>query len=120
MAMRSSSDNMCSSLVVFVWRWYTLVYAPESRPKRKTMLIHEAAAITELTIDAIRYYERQHLLDARHITRQPNGYRSFTPAAIERLQHLKHARTQGYTVAELRNLTRAYDAGKLGADERRA
>jgi DNA-binding transcriptional MerR regulator len=84
------------------------------------MLIHEAAAITELTIDAIRYYERQHLLDARHITRQPNGYRSFTPAAIERLQHLKHARTQGYTVAELRNLTRAYDAGKLGADERRA
>ena len=42
------------------------------------MLIHEAAAITGLTIDAIRYYERQHLLDERHITRQLNGYRSFT------------------------------------------
>ena len=33
------------------------------------MLIHEAAAITGLTIDAIRYYERQHLLDERHICR---------------------------------------------------
>jgi MerR family copper efflux transcriptional regulator len=84
------------------------------------MLIHEAAAVTGLTIDAIRYYERQHLLDERHIARLSNGYRSFTPAAIERLQHLKHARAQGYTVAELRNLTTAYDAGRLGADERRA
>jgi hypothetical protein len=26
------------------------------------MLIHETAAVTGLTIDAIRYYERQHLL----------------------------------------------------------
>ena len=84
------------------------------------MRIHEAAAVTGLTIDAIRYYERQHLLDARHIMRQPNGYRSYTPAAIERLQHLKYARAQGYTVAELRNLTRAYDAGRLDANERRA
>src|SRR3954451_20035434 len=84
------------------------------------MLIHETAAVTGLTIDAIRYYERQHLLDARHITRQPNGYRSYTPAAIERLQHLKHARAQGYTVAELRHLTAVYDAGRLDATERRA
>jgi DNA-binding transcriptional MerR regulator len=84
------------------------------------MLIHEAAAVTGLTIDAIRYYERQHLLDERHIMRQPNGYRSFTPAAVERLQHLKHARTQGYTVAELKHLTAVYDAGRLDAQERRA
>ena len=84
------------------------------------MLIHETAAVTGLTIDAIRYYERQNLLDERHIARQPNGYRSYTPAAIERLQHLKHARAQGYTVAELRHLTAVYDAGRLGADERRA
>ena len=84
------------------------------------MLIHEAAAVSGLTIDAIRYYERQHLLDERQIRRQLNGYRSFTPAAIQRLQHRKHARAQGYTVAELRNLTTAYDAGRLGADERRA
>jgi MerR family copper efflux transcriptional regulator len=84
------------------------------------MLIHEAAAVTGLTIDAIRYYERQQLLDQRHITRQPNGYRWFIRVAIERLQHLKHARAQGYTVAELRHLTTAYDAGMLGAEERRA
>ena len=82
------------------------------------MRIHEAAAVTGLTIDAIRYYERQHLLDERHITRLSNGYRSFTPAAIERLQHFKHARAQGYTVAELRHLTAAYDAGRLDANER--
>ena len=82
------------------------------------MRIHEAAAVTGLTIDAIRYYERQQLLDERHITRLSNGYRSFTPAAIERLQHLKHARAQGYTVAELRHLTTAYDTGRLDAHER--
>jgi MerR family copper efflux transcriptional regulator len=84
------------------------------------MRIHEAAAVTGLMIDTIRYYERQHLLDERHITRLSNGYRSFTPAAIERLQHLKHARAQGYTVAELRHLTTAYDAGWLDAQARRA
>jgi MerR family transcriptional regulator, copper efflux regulator len=84
------------------------------------MHIHEAAAVTGLTIDAIRYYERQHLLDERHITRQPKGYRLFTLAAIERLQHLKHARAQGYTVAELRMLTTSYDAGRLDVNERRA
>jgi MerR family copper efflux transcriptional regulator len=83
------------------------------------LLIHEAAAITGLTIDAIRYYERQDLLDERHITRLSNGYRSFTPAAIERLQHLKYARAQGYTVAEIRSLTKAYDAGTLDTNERR-
>ena len=84
------------------------------------MLIHEAAAATGLTIDAIRYYEREHLLDERHITRLSNEYRSFTPVAIERLQHLKHARAQGYTVAELIHLTTAYDAGRLDAQARRA
>ena len=84
------------------------------------MLIHETAAVTGLTIDAIRYYERQHLLDERHIMRQPNGYRSYTPAAIQRLRHLKHARAQGYTVAELRHLTTSYDAGTLDTNERRA
>ena len=84
------------------------------------MRIHEAAAVTGLTIDTIRYYECQHLLDERHITRLSNGYRSFTPAAIERLQHLKHARAQGYTVAELRHLTTAYDAGWLDSQARRA
>src|SRR6266511_3157760 len=72
------------------------------------------------TIDAIRYYERQHLLDERHIARLSNGYRSFTPAAIERLQHIMHARAQGYTVAELRMLTTSYDVGRLDAHERRA
>ena len=31
----------------------------------KGMLIHQAGAVTGLTIDTIRYYERQHLLDER-------------------------------------------------------
>lgn len=84
------------------------------------MLIHEAAAATGLTIDAIRYYERQRLLDGRHITRQPNGYRWYTPEAIQRLRHLRHARAQGYSVADLRRLFDAYDAGRLGSAERRA
>src|SRR5689334_4860353 len=84
------------------------------------MRIHEAAAVTGLTIDTIRYYDREHLLDERHITRLSNGYRSFTPVALERLRHLKHACAQGYTVAELRHLTTSYDAGKLHAPERRA
>jgi DNA-binding transcriptional MerR regulator len=45
------------------------------------MLIHEAAAATGLTIDAIRYYEREHLLDERHITRRSSAYSiSSTPA----------------------------------------
>jgi DNA-binding transcriptional MerR regulator len=41
------------------------------------------------------------------------------------VQHLlelsiKHARAQGYTVAELRTLITSYDAGRFDANERRA
>jgi MerR family transcriptional regulator, copper efflux regulator len=82
------------------------------------MQIHEIAQITGLTPATIRYYEHEGLLDKRHITRRSNGYRSYTKLAAELLLHFKQARAAGLTIADLKRLTAAFDAGKLTDKER--
>lgn len=77
------------------------------------MLIHKVAQTVGLTIPTIRYYEREGLLDGRHVTRQSNGYRIYTVDAVGRLRHFKQARVAGLTISEIRQLSEAYDAGKL-------
>lgn len=90
------------------------------RVNPKIMLINEVAQVTRLAISTIRYYEREGLLDERHITRQPNGYRTYTKGATERLQHFRQARLAGLTISEIRRLSEAFDGGKLTNVERRA
>ena len=46
------------------------------------MLIHELAERTELTIDTIRFYEKQGLLDETHFLRTSNGYRHWLTFTI--------------------------------------
>jgi DNA-binding transcriptional MerR regulator len=77
------------------------------------MLIHELAKTANISVHAIRYYEREGLLDKRHILRQPNGYRVYSANAVERLLLLKQARTAGFTIAEIKKLAEFYDKGIL-------
>lgn len=84
------------------------------------MLINEVAQATGLTIPTIRYYERERLLDERHVTRQPNGYRIYTKDVIGRLRHFRQARIAGLTITEIKQLAEAHDAGKLTDTNRRA
>lgn len=80
------------------------------------MLIRDVAALLGVSTDTVRYYEREGLLDDRHVTRRPNGYRAYGDAAIERLRLLLQARHSGMSIAEIKTLADAFDDGTLTID----
>ena len=77
------------------------------------MFISELAKKTGLTVHTIRFYEEEGLLDRRHIRRGTNNYRYYSEEAVERLKLIKQAQATGFTIAELKELAEAYDAGSL-------
>ena len=66
------------------------------------MKIGELASITGLTIETIRYYERESLLP-RH-ARTEGGYRIFGAEDLERLDFIKRAKRLGFSLAEIRDV----------------
>jgi MerR family transcriptional regulator, copper efflux regulator len=81
------------------------------------MFISELAKKTGLTVHTIRFYEEEGLLDRRHVRREANNYRSYSPEAIERLKLIKQAQATGFTITELKELAEAYDAGSLTKEQ---
>jgi DNA-binding transcriptional MerR regulator len=81
------------------------------------MFISELAKKTGLTVHTIRFYEEEGLLDTRHVRRGSNNYRYYSQEAIERLKLIKQAQATGFTIAELKELAEAYDAGKLSKEQ---
>ncbi|MCH8619329.1 Cd(II)/Pb(II)-responsive transcriptional regulator [Undibacterium sp. TS12] len=67
------------------------------------MRISELASATGVDIETIRYYEKQGLLSEPE--RQDNGYRSYTPAHLERLSFIRHCRALDISLADVRRLT---------------
>jgi Cd(II)/Pb(II)-responsive transcriptional regulator len=66
------------------------------------MRIGELAAATGVEIDTIRYYEKEGLLPLA--ARQDNGYRSYTPAHLERLAFIRHCRALDIPLVEVARL----------------
>jgi MerR family transcriptional regulator, copper efflux regulator len=81
------------------------------------MFISELAKKTGLTVHTIRFYEEEGLLDRRHVRREANNYRSYSPEAIERLKLIKQAQATGFTITKLKELAEAYDAGSLTKEQ---
>jgi DNA-binding transcriptional MerR regulator len=81
------------------------------------MFISELAKKTGLTSHTIRFYEEEGLLDTRHVRRGANNYRYYSEEAIERLRLIKQAQATGFTIAELKELAEAYDAGSLTKEQ---
>lgn len=69
------------------------------------MTIGEASDRTGLPVKTIRYYEQIGLVVA---DRQPNGYRDYSEAHIERLYFLKRARDFGFPIEDCRKLLGLY------------
>lgn len=84
------------------------------------MLVHEVAALLGVSTDTVRYYEREGLLDDRHVARRPNGYRDYDDAAVERLRLLLQARGSGMSIADVKALAAAFDDGTLTVDRQLA
>ena len=68
------------------------------RPAR----IGEAAKETGLSIDTIRFYEKERLL--RHSTRTEGGFRLFGPSQIQALKFIRKSQDLGFSLSEIREL----------------
>lgn len=69
----------------------------------------EAARQAGVSSDTLRVYERRGLLPAP--ARDANGYRRYSPAAVERVRMIQAALDAGFTLAELARILRQRDQG---------
>jgi len=73
------------------------------------MKIQELADKMGLTIHTIRFYEKEGLLDDRHVRRESNNYRNYSEEAIERLKLIKKFQSIGCSLAELKEVLQDYN-----------
>ncbi|OAX48348.1 MerR family transcriptional regulator [Paenibacillus sp. AD87] len=73
------------------------------------MKIQELADLMNLTPHTIRFYEKEGLLDSRHIQREKNNYRNYSDEAIERLRLIKKFQGIGCSLAELKTILQDHD-----------
>ncbi len=73
------------------------------------MQIQELAQKTGLSVHTIRFYEKQGLLDSRHVVRENNNYRNYSDEAIERLKLVKKFQGVGCSLDEIKKILRAKD-----------
>jgi len=66
------------------------------------VLIGELAAKAGVTIETIRYYEREGVLPPA--MRGANNYRLYSAAQVNRLRFIRRVRDMGLTLAEIRTL----------------
>ena len=71
------------------------------------MKISEAAAASGCHLETIRYYERSGLVSPPKRTH--SGYRSYTPADVDRLRFISRGRELGFSLEEIRSLLRLDD-----------
>jgi MerR family Zn(II)-responsive transcriptional regulator of zntA len=64
--------------------------------------IGKLAALTQLSADTLRYYERERLLQPRG--KSASGYRLYDEEAARRVKFIRHAQKCGFTLAEIREL----------------
>lgn len=64
--------------------------------------IGRLAAMARVSTDALRYYERQHLLTPE--SKSPSGYRLYGETALRRLSFIKRSQECGFSIADIRQL----------------
>lgn len=67
-----------------------------------SLQIGEIASGSGVTVDTVRYYERQKLLPKA--TRTSGNYRLFSSKAIEQIRFIKQAQELGFSLDEIRGL----------------
>ena len=79
------------------------------------MKIGELASATNVSVDTLRYYEKQRLLEPP--TRTDNGYRSFGESHVARVQFIRSAQALGFSLAQIVEIIPRLAAGKFGRRE---
>ena len=68
------------------------------------MKIGEVAKAAGIGIDAVRFYEREGLIQAP--ARRPSGYREYTPDIVMNLRFIRRAKELGFSLKEISELLR--------------
>ncbi|MCJ8170230.1 MerR family transcriptional regulator [Atopomonas sediminilitoris] len=84
------------------------------------MLISELAKATGTTKDTLRHYDQLGLLLSGERQAGSRRYKDFSQDNIERIELIRLAKYIGFTLAEIAEQMRRYDAGGLGLAEQRA
>ena len=64
--------------------------------------IGKLAALADVSIDTLRYYEREGLIEP--VDRSESGYRVYDKESARRIHFIKQAQHCGFTLAEIREL----------------
>lgn len=83
-------------------RLYDSVMATNHRAFTPSLQIGEVAKRTELTVDAIRFYEKRRLLP--RAMRTTGHFRLCTPEDIERIGFIRRMQALGFSLREIREL----------------
>ena len=81
------------------------------------MKIQELSKRTGLTEYTLRYYEKEGLVDHRHVNRDENNYRNYTDEVLERLNVIKKFQRLGCSLAELKQILNDRDKNLRSNDE---
>jgi MerR family transcriptional regulator, copper efflux regulator len=65
------------------------------------MLISELSQKTGVSKDTLRFYEKAGLMNSNN-KRGENNYRNYDDEAVSRLEFIKHGKTLGFTLSEIR------------------
>jgi len=79
------------------------------------MKIGELAQRSACSVETVRFYEREGLLEAP--TREANGYRSYADAHLVQLNFIRHCRSLGMGLPEVRTLRSLQAHPELACDE---
>ena len=79
------------------------------------MNISQLAKAVEVSIDTVRYYEKQGLIGEPE--RQANGYRSYTAGDVELVRFVRGAQALGFSLAEIRAIQPQVARGTFGRTE---
>lgn len=74
------------------------------------MRIGQLAERTGVSTKAIRYYETMGILPEPE--REPNGYRTYTPATADRISFIQDAQTAGFSLVDIQAILELRDSGE--------
>lgn len=67
-----------------------------------TLTIGQVAKNTGITVETVRFYEKQGLLITP--SRSDSGYRQYTPDTLKRIRFIQRAKSVGFTLSEINEL----------------
>jgi DNA-binding transcriptional MerR regulator len=81
------------------------------------MKIGQVADRAAVSVDTVRFYERRGVLPLPE--RTPSGYRTYTPATVERIRLARRLQQLGLTLDEVIDALHATDRGEVSCEGER-